>query len=422
VYITKQINQNECGVCVLATLVHHFYRKEVKNQLLNEANITNTGLSIFDLESLGVKYGIHFDSYQMSFDELLAMKNDGLLVIIVSKNSALHYTIIKKTKNSIEMYDSVSGKTIVKQNELKEVFQNVVLIPSKQLCKITLNNDCINIAPHFNFKYVAICIGIQLVVIVSSILGANYISEVIEKSLLIGSYKNLLILSFAFGLMFLLETLGTYVSKLFIGTHNMNISKILSSKFIDTLKYKNNDFLNKCDKNYFYLIDNAIQNIANFHSFQTIQFIASLICSVCLIIVLTAINFWYFLICAVGVILLSVCTYVHYHSSKIILRKTISNASINNGVSAECINYITQSHNIYALNKITSDLKNNYYEFSNIQKHGNFINSTLQFFIATIQKVLFIVVAGFSVYHILVNGQNLGMSKMILAITLINLF
>jgi ABC-type bacteriocin/lantibiotic exporter with double-glycine peptidase domain len=66
VEIFKQNNQNECGICVLASLVQHFYHKECKTELMNDANISEDGLSIYDFELLAQRYGIFPETYELN--------------------------------------------------------------------------------------------------------------------------------------------------------------------------------------------------------------------------------------------------------------------------------------------------------------------------------------------------------------------
>jgi ABC-type bacteriocin/lantibiotic exporter with double-glycine peptidase domain len=64
--VTNQTNPNECGICVINSLVHHFYRKSNKLAILNDANMTNEGLSIFNFEYLAQQYGIFVETFQLS--------------------------------------------------------------------------------------------------------------------------------------------------------------------------------------------------------------------------------------------------------------------------------------------------------------------------------------------------------------------
>jgi ABC-type bacteriocin/lantibiotic exporter with double-glycine peptidase domain len=61
----KQTNPNECGICAITSLVKHFYGRADQNEILNQASLTEDGLSIFNFEVLADKFGLLVDTYQM---------------------------------------------------------------------------------------------------------------------------------------------------------------------------------------------------------------------------------------------------------------------------------------------------------------------------------------------------------------------
>ena len=65
-HITKQTNHNECGICVLTSLTKFFHKNNIdKISVLNQANVKEQGLSLFDFEILAQKLGINTDTYEM---------------------------------------------------------------------------------------------------------------------------------------------------------------------------------------------------------------------------------------------------------------------------------------------------------------------------------------------------------------------
>lgn len=69
--ITNQLNPNECGVCVVNSLVHHFYGFNDKLSVLDKANLGPDGLTIFDFELLCSKFNIYAESYTMDYVEFM---------------------------------------------------------------------------------------------------------------------------------------------------------------------------------------------------------------------------------------------------------------------------------------------------------------------------------------------------------------
>jgi ABC-type bacteriocin/lantibiotic exporter with double-glycine peptidase domain len=64
--ITKQTNHNECGICVINSLVEYFYHRSNKIQILNKAKLSSDGLTIYDFETLSNEFGLNAETYQLS--------------------------------------------------------------------------------------------------------------------------------------------------------------------------------------------------------------------------------------------------------------------------------------------------------------------------------------------------------------------
>ena len=67
--ITKQKSSLECGVCVINSFVKHYYNQNIKHEILDSANITDNGLSIYDFELLGQKYNLLIESFHCKDEE-----------------------------------------------------------------------------------------------------------------------------------------------------------------------------------------------------------------------------------------------------------------------------------------------------------------------------------------------------------------
>lgn len=74
---TQQNNTNECAICVINSFFNHFYKKDIKQELLQNAKMCQFGMSIYDFEVLCGKYGMSCDSYSLTNDEFenLEQKN-----------------------------------------------------------------------------------------------------------------------------------------------------------------------------------------------------------------------------------------------------------------------------------------------------------------------------------------------------------
>jgi ABC-type bacteriocin/lantibiotic exporter with double-glycine peptidase domain len=64
----------------------------------------------------------------------------------------------------------------------------------------------------------------------------------------------------------------------------------LSDAFLKSISNKNEEFFNKFSKSYLYMIDHAIQNIANYNTVTITGFIVDSFTSIILLVVLVTLN------------------------------------------------------------------------------------------------------------------------------------
>lgn len=132
--IFYQTNNNDCGIAITQSLIKHFCKKSIsKEELYRESNLKEDGLSILDLEMLNAKYGIHLESYSMSFDEFVQYQTKDYFVLVINRAGEQHYTIAKKSsKKKVTLFDPSLGKTTVSLDELKEMWMDLFILVSKK--------------------------------------------------------------------------------------------------------------------------------------------------------------------------------------------------------------------------------------------------------------------------------------------------
>jgi ABC-type bacteriocin/lantibiotic exporter with double-glycine peptidase domain len=138
--VTKQTNPNECGVCVISSLVKHFYHQDNKQVILNDANISGDGLSIFNFEHLAQQYGIFVETFQLDWQEFISLKNNDYMVCPIKKNGGLHYVIVKKHKYELDIYDSTDGKYRVNIREFAKSFCGIIMMIGKMSRRINISS------------------------------------------------------------------------------------------------------------------------------------------------------------------------------------------------------------------------------------------------------------------------------------------
>lgn len=159
--ITRQNSPNECGVCVINSFVKHFYNNSNKFEVLNAANISENGLSIFDFENLGQKFGLFIESYECEWSEFVELKNNKYYGMLINKNQGMHYIIVYKKKDCLKIYDSDSGIFELQYNQFKEKFAGIIFDVSKSKVNIKYKSQKIDLQ-NIDLKYFAVTLGIHI--------------------------------------------------------------------------------------------------------------------------------------------------------------------------------------------------------------------------------------------------------------------
>lgn len=420
--IIKQSSPNECGVCVLTSLASFFNLKNVdKITLLNESNVIEQGLSLFDFENLAQKIGISTEIYELEWSEFIAYKTNDFIVLPIQIDSGLHYVIVKKNKKFFTIYDSRYDLPLNQTyEEFSKHFAKIMIVVHKttstfkfdRLSKIDLFK---NIKPIF----LMISILMQIAIITLTTFSANYLNLIINDSISNDSFKNGLIITFVFVLMFLLNGLVKYLFKLFCLSKFKECFLSLSSNLINSLNNKKYTFVNKVEKNNFYLIDSAMQSISNFLTYEISTFCSNIFLTIVLLIIVACINPYFLIISIISICVVIVIGTIQYNFKKKILSSAIVNQNINNDICRNYIDYFSlQKSNFLIRQKINNDLKNNYLHFmklySNKTKFEN-ISFLIEDFMFSIIYFLTILVSTF----LIINNKNMDIGKLTFLIAIL---
>jgi ABC-type bacteriocin/lantibiotic exporter with double-glycine peptidase domain len=196
--ITLQLHDNECGVCVLNTFYKFFYGKDVKDELMNESKIEENGMSLYEFENLGTKYGIYSESYECTCGEIKELKHSNCFVVIVSNEKGNHYTIVKKHTRKIEFFDSVKGHYFLTYNEFERIFTGVCIFITKCERKNIIKKKYGQIFKHINFPYLIVSVLLEIFMVCIGIVSANYISIVISQNVNNSILTNVIFISIIF--------------------------------------------------------------------------------------------------------------------------------------------------------------------------------------------------------------------------------
>jgi ATP-binding cassette subfamily B protein len=135
--VVKQINSNECGICALASVYEHYYGIDIKTKLLEEANVKEAGLSLYDFEKLAINHGIFCETYKLDNKEFVELKPKEYFVALMRNGDSYHYVVVKKNKDAIHVYDSAQGKYKTNTEDFLKNFSGIIILISPTSIKPT---------------------------------------------------------------------------------------------------------------------------------------------------------------------------------------------------------------------------------------------------------------------------------------------
>lgn len=204
--ITNQDSPNECGVCVINSLINYFYHRNNKNELLNNVTIGPNGMNVFEFESLCFKYHLTPESYEITTNELKELDINEYFVILLTSNNINHYVIARKNKdNKLTIYDSTKGIYELSYDDLEKQFLNIMIKihKSKDFKKFNLSEKY-NLSS-LNVKYILVNVFLQLIIASLSICFGLFINYILDLCTNSESVKTLFVVCFIFILMSLMH-------------------------------------------------------------------------------------------------------------------------------------------------------------------------------------------------------------------------
>lgn len=416
-YITKQINQKECGVCVLNTLINMFYHKNIKDTLIQEANITENGLNIYDFEVLGSKHGVHLESFNCSFDELKNEKNK-FLVVLVRKNEFNHYTIVRIHNKRIELFDSIDQHYYMNYHDFNKIYANVVIFPQKYKANHNMNILNFHALPiTIDLKYFIFCLFAELIVIFGTIIGASYVSRIFDESINKFSLKNALLISYFFIALFTLCYLLEYWKKIKFKLFYKKYYLIISNRLIMCLKKMKVDQLHKIDKNHLYMIDDYLRIICQYYASDYINFFASIILMCMILAYIFIISIQYFIIIILSLLIAFLYTLFSQKFQEKYVKNNFFYSQKNIQTVTNYFNNIIENKNYLVNEKNIDEIKNIFHEKNNIWLNQSIHSSLNSMVINGIKKMQLIVIVVYGVYSYVYNNE-MQIAKIILIITL----
>ncbi len=401
--ITKQSSINECGVCVINSFVKHFYKYSSKEKILNEANISENGLSIYDFENLGQKFGLYIESYESEWAEFCNLRNNQFYGMLIHKNELMHYVIVFKKKESIIIYDSDSGKYELKYAEFKKDFANIIF----QVSKIKYNKQKIDLQS-IDLKFLFACIFLHLCIIGLSTLFANVFNWTLNFSVYSKSTTNLIYLVFIFFLIVLLNSITNFILKQYSLIRFKQNFKYLVFKFTNVINQKDKIFINKIEPTYVYLIDSSIVSICNYLTVDIATLITDGLMILISLIIFSVIKPIFLIFCLINIIFNVFIAIINLNFKTKNLEQVIKNSNWNNNISKQLIEFISYEENSEILKHSINKMKNNFQQFEKIYSKKSSFDNNLSFFETMFSNVLYILMIAVGAIYLMNNNLNIG--------------
>lgn len=358
--IFKQSDVFDCGICVTRSLIDFFYKKQIsRNELLTFANISYDGMSILDLEKLNKNYGINLDSYYVEFDDFVEHKTKDFFVLMLTYEYGNHYTIAKKNSDGVILYDSYLGRKKIKYEELKKHYCNIFIEIKKintdpKLVKIFIEK---NIKINYKTFFQVFLVNIALLGL--TIIAGYFIKTIFDKVIASNDIANLGTIIFIAVLGYIAMNIGNFFTDFIESNQRKIYYKELSYELIHKLKNKNNNFLNKVSTHQFVMLDNHVDNIAQYYSSYYNSFYVNLFNSVFLLGWVLIIDWKIMVLILTSMFLQIIYTYFTYKFNKRIYPKMkflVDNSKRN---YFELEKFLQNEINLEKMQSLLQDIKNN---------------------------------------------------------------
>jgi ABC-type bacteriocin/lantibiotic exporter with double-glycine peptidase domain len=213
-------------------------------------------------------------------------------VCLINIKNYLHYVIVKKHYQYLNIFDSLNGQYQITYEEFAKLFTNVIIMVNKSKCKPNINKlSGIDLLKSIDIKYLCLNLLLQILVIGFSTIGANYLNIIINNAITSNSIKNGLVISVMFIFIYICNGLSKYILNLYATKYFKSTFRYLSNELMKSLRHKQKNFFAKIDSSYFYLLDTSIYTITSFVVIEISSVCASLIMCVTVLVVIVCINY-----------------------------------------------------------------------------------------------------------------------------------
>lgn len=409
IYINEQRNQNECGICVIKSLIKHFHNKEIdKIELLSQIAISKMGMNLYDFEFLLRKYNIKANSYEIEFQEFKEKEIREVFVLLINNKSGLHYVICKKNKNGLKIYDSELGKYYLTYDQLKDQFQNIIIFCNKDN-KIFKSDFKLNKIINFiDWRSIIIANTINLLIISLSIFGGTYLNQIIQNVISNKSLNNLISINIIFLTSFICLNLNSFFLNHFSLKNKINYFNIINYQCINNLIYKKNDYFYSIELNNLINLREHIDLISNFYAYSINRIFCDILAIGLTTIILSILNIWFLLIIIIMILIIVFINYISHLINKKYITKCYSHQNEYIKESLDLINLVKDNKNIDKSLNLKNKIFNIAFKIQNLDYKYDYKKLLINFFNSSIQSCIFLLLVLFNILTIINEKSTIG--------------
>lgn len=312
--ITQQINENDCGVCVIHALVNHFHQREIPfSEIATSGVYDKEGLSVYDLEILGSKYGLSLESFNATTDELQRIDEKHLVILVLKHDNLTHYVIARnqKAKGAYTIYCSVKGEYQLSYRDLSQQWCNIIIGCQKSVLQYSEGIGHSQFFK-FNWKWFIIMNLINVFVTVLNLFCGTLMQNIMRMISNDVLFSSVFAIIMTYLLAYLSQYLISWIINLVAKKYCYQYYQLVHNEVLQKLSHKYHSFFQKVDYKYLIDCDELIFYLANFYIVQLNQFVAKALLVIGIVLVISMINVYVIAIALTCIVLIVICDFARY--------------------------------------------------------------------------------------------------------------
>ena len=426
--LVYQINNNDCGIACLLTIIRYYKSDATREFLIDASCTTSKGSSMYGLIKALNKLG--FKAYGLE-GKIALIDSKKLPVIahvkINETKELYHYVIISNIgKNKITIEDPSCGRRVISKEEFSKMTTNNYLFIEKTsrvrkvIKRKIIREELLSFFKKEKRKFVVIFITIIFTLILE-LINLFSLKIILNNAIIVKSYLNLCILLGCFGILLLLKLLFTLLNNFNISKLTCRLSYKLKNKLINQLLTLPILYYQTKEKGTIISLFNDIDTLVNFFTYDLVMAFFNILLIIFLDIYFINLSFSITIILLVCSFILFIIIYMQRKMTKKIFNKFYL---VQDAYQSELQRVITSNEKIkgLSLEKIVNNKfkKNNSrccainYQF---MRYKEGVNSFLQLF----ENLISLIILGIGGVA-LIKTNNLSLTTFILIENLIFIY